>query len=53
MEVNGNQNFLVSNIIQSSIFSILLKKVSHIGFKGHNGEYMLTIFFLFLSKLSL
>ncbi len=48
MKVNSIQNFLVSNILQSSIFSILLKKVSHIGFKGHNGEYMLTEFFFFL-----
>lgn len=48
MKVNSNLNFLVSNILQSSIFSILLKKVIHIGFKGHNGEYMLTESFFYV-----
>lgn len=44
MEVNGNQNGLVTNILQKTVFCVPQRKVSHESLEQHDDEQMLTEF---------
>lgn len=44
MQVNENQQFSVTNILQNIYFAFLPKNESHTGLKLLEGEYMITEF---------